>query len=124
MPGSGVGPLALGTGADAVSVRLALLPAAAVGAAVVEVEPAAVHVAPGGGRARGPGGRGGGGRAPVVPHLVRLLHAHHDAPVTRGGPPSSSSPLTSVSLCVLHTRARSWLRILINISSAFRSVVR
>lgn len=75
VPGAGVGPLALGPGADAVSVRLPLLPAAAVGAAVVEVEPAAVHVAPGGGRARGPGGRGGGGRAPVVPHLVRLLHA-------------------------------------------------
>ncbi|EFA03220.1 hypothetical protein TcasGA2_TC013141 [Tribolium castaneum] len=115
VPGAGVGPLALGAGADAVSVGLAVLPAAAVGAAVVEVEAAAVHVAAGGGRARGPGGRGGG--APVVPHLVRLLHAlttHRHSP--------SSSPLT-MSLCVLHARARSWLRILINISSAFRSVV-
>lgn len=44
VPAAGVGALALGTGAYPVSVGLAVLPAAAEGAAVVEVEPAAVHV--------------------------------------------------------------------------------
>lgn len=96
VPGPGVGPLALRPGADAVSVGLPLLPAAAVGASVVEVEAAAVHVAPGGGRARGPGGRRRG--APAVPHLVRLLHASSPRTVTH--PPHHHSQCRCAS-CTL-----------------------
>lgn len=43
VPRAGILALALRTGTDAVTVRLALLPAADVRAAVVKVEPAAVH---------------------------------------------------------------------------------
>lgn len=66
VPRARVSTLSLWTGADAVSVRLAVLPAAAVRAAVVEVEPAAVDQRPvgaGGGRA---GGRRGRGRVVTV----------------------------------------------------------
>ncbi len=62
VPGPRVLPLAFGPGADAVAVRLAVLPAAAVGAAVVEVEAAAGQIH-GAGRRRPSGG------------VVRLLAA-------------------------------------------------
>lgn len=44
VPAAGVGALALGAGADAVSMGLAVLPATAVGATIVEVEATAVDL--------------------------------------------------------------------------------
>lgn len=58
VPGTGVGALTLGTGADAVTVCFALFPASAVCSTIVKIESAAVDMGPGG-RARGGGGRGG-----------------------------------------------------------------
>lgn len=80
MPGAGVGALSLGPRAHPVPVGLAVLPAAAVGAPVVEVEPSAVDLGGRGGggfrRARRPRGRGTLGRrrwGPGVHHITRAL---------------------------------------------------
>lgn len=98
VPGAGVGTLALRAGADAVAMRLALLPTATVGAAVVEVEAATVHVTPGGSRARGP--RGSGGDAIALAHLRAL---HRTERVTRFGRFRASSSRTLVALGVSNT---------------------
>lgn len=80
VPRAGVGALSLRPRAHAVAVRLAVLPTAAVRPSVVEVEPAPVHVALGGGGARGSGGRRGGRR---LLGRTRLLHG--DVGATRSG---------------------------------------
>lgn len=74
MPRAGVRALAFWAGAHAVPVGLPVLPAAAVRAAVVEVEPAAVHqyLVGDGGRARGRRGR-----RRVAGHRMLLLLAVH-----------------------------------------------
>lgn len=46
MPGSRIGTLSFRSGTYAVSVGLPILPSAAVGAAVVEIEPAAIDMRP------------------------------------------------------------------------------
>lgn len=56
VPGTRVRSLPFRPGAHSVPVGLSLLPAAAVSAAVVEIEPPAVQVAPRGGRSRCSGG--------------------------------------------------------------------
>lgn len=76
VPGPGIGTLSLGPGADPVSMCFPLLPATAVGAAVVEVEPSPIHLGLVDGRRARSSRRGQ--RAPNIPpatvHLVRLLH--------------------------------------------------
>lgn len=71
VPRARVGALALGAGADAVAVGLAVLPAAAVGSAVVKVETAPVD-ALGGLDARGGGGLRWRRRRRLVLHRTQL----------------------------------------------------
>lgn len=78
MPGTRVSTLSFRSRAHSVTVCFTFFPSSAVGAAVVEVEPTAVHVGlVGGRRARGPSGSRGGHDATTTAdvYLVRLLHA-------------------------------------------------
>ena len=79
MPRARVLALALGPGADTVPMGLAILPAAAVGTAVVKVEPSPVDAGGGGGGARGGGRR----HAPLPPYLLT-----HDGGLQAGAPRS------------------------------------
>lgn len=79
VPGAGVGPLALGASADPVSVGLAILPAAAVRASVVEVEAAPVDLGLDRRGARSPRGGPRGRRSRLLHHALSHAHSHTHA---------------------------------------------
>jgi hypothetical protein len=75
MPGARVGSLSLRPRTNAVAMRFAILPSAAVCATVVEIKATTIHHGLGGGSgASGPGRRGRRVRTRNTVHLVLLLH--------------------------------------------------
>lgn len=84
VPGAGIGPLALGSSAHTMAVGFAVLPVAAVSAAVVKVEATAVE-----GSLRGVSASGERG----VGWLARL---HHADPCCRGGEGLPRAPSTEL----------------------------
>lgn len=83
MPGSGVGPLALGSSAHTMTVGLAVLPAATISTTIIKVETATVEAALRGVSASGVRG-------------VELARLHHAKPWCRGGEGLPRAPSTEL----------------------------